>query len=205
MNQILAPKIQANPEKDLWPHSKEWAEATPVRFCADWRGENPDPQRETQVQILWSPAHLYIRFLCHYRSIYVFDDNNMRRDQLWLRDVAEIFIQNGSDALGSYREFEISPNGDWLDLDITPGNKKHLWGAVLSQVKRDAETRSWIADMAIPFDCLTPVFNPQEIWKINLFRIEGPEPNRFYSAWQPTHTPKPNFHVPERFGELRFR
>jgi hypothetical protein len=23
-------------------------------------------------------------------------------------------------------------------------------------------------------------------------------------AWQPTHTPQPNFHVPEKFGLLKF-
>jgi len=28
---------------------------------------------------------------------------------------------------------------------------------------------------------------------------------RFYSAWSPTMTPTPNFHVPEAFGHLVFR
>jgi hypothetical protein len=205
MNQILAVKIDATPEKGIWPNSTKWAIAPTVRFCADWRGENPDPQRETQAQMLWSQDYIYIRFICLYRNIYVFDDHNIRRDQLWLRDVAEVFIQTGSDELGNYREFEISPNGDWLDLNIAPYNKTDLWGNVSSQVRIDTEARYWTADMAIPIICLTPVFDPHEIWKINLFRIEGPEPNRFYSAWQPTHTLKPNFHVPERFGELHFR
>ena len=205
MNQVLAIKMEAAPETGIWPDSREWKRTSTVCFCTDWRGENPDPQRETQVQMLWCHDYLYIRFRCLYRNIYVFDGRDMRRDQLWLRDVAEVFIQNESDALGSYREFEISPNGDWLDLDIFPGNKTHLWGNILSQVTLDSETRCWTADMAIPFHCLTPVFDPRAIWKINLFRIEGQEPNRFYSAWQPTHTPKPNFHVPERFGTLHFR
>jgi hypothetical protein len=66
----------------------------------------------------------------------------------------------------------------------------------------------WIAELAIPMDSLmdslTSEFNPDEIWRLNLFRIEGREPERFYSAWRPTFTLKPNFHVPERFGELTF-
>jgi len=32
-------------------------------------------------------------------------------------------------------------------------------------------------------------------------RVEEP---RFYSAWRPTNTPAPNFHVPEAFGALVF-
>jgi hypothetical protein len=62
----------------------------------------------------------------------------------------------------------------------------------------------WIAELAIPMSCFTKEFDPEQIWRLNLFRIEGREPNRFYSAWQPTNTPRPNFHVPELFGELQF-
>jgi hypothetical protein len=54
-------------------------------------------------------------------------------------------------------------------------------------------------------DCLTTGFVPEKTWHLNLFRIEGQEPERFYSSWRPTHTLLPNFHVPEQFGELRFR
>jgi alpha-galactosidase len=39
---------------------------------------------------------------------------------------------------------------------------------------------------------------------VNFFRCEGVAPNRFYSSWQPTRTPTPDFHVPEAFGTLRF-
>jgi len=59
--------------------------------------------------------------------------------------------------------------------------------------------------MALPLRRLIPTFDPSKIWKINFFRIEGSEPDRFYSAWRPTFTPRPNFHVPECFGELRFQ
>jgi len=39
---------------------------------------------------------------------------------------------------------------------------------------------------------------------VNFYRVEGAAEPRFYSAWQPTGTPAPNFHVPEAFGELVF-
>jgi hypothetical protein len=34
--------------------------------------------------------------------------------------------------------------------------------------------------------------------------VEGPSEPRFYSAWRPTNTGQPNFHVPEAFGWLVF-
>jgi alpha-galactosidase len=42
------------------------------------------------------------------------------------------------------------------------------------------------------------------VWRVNFFRVEGAAEPRFYSAWRPTNTPKPNFHVPEAFGALVF-
>jgi hypothetical protein len=47
-------------------------------------------------------------------------------------------------------------------------------------------------------------FDPKAEWRANFYRIEGQNEPRFYSAWQPTHTMKPNFHVPSAFGRLRF-
>ncbi len=43
-----------------------------------------------------------------------------------------------------------------------------------------------------------------EVWRVNLFRCVGAEPERGYLAWRPTRTELPNFHVPDAFGRLRF-
>jgi alpha-galactosidase len=186
------------------PCISAWEETESVAYSADWRGESRDPQRETCARILWSEESLFIRFNCRFRGIYVYDGGNSRRDQLWDRDVAEAFIRPPENALRHYLEFEISPNGDWLDLDIAPGEKTILGCDLKSRVVMDPNARSWTAELAIPMGCLTARFDPKDVWSINLFRIEGREPDRFYSAWQPTRTPRPNFHVPEAFGQLHF-
>jgi hypothetical protein len=201
-SRIIAAKLLELPDKEGLLPEVAWGHAEPVVFCSDWRGENSDPQRETEARLLWSHNHLYLRFCCRYKEIYVNENPSGRCDELWLKDVAEIFIQRGADELRHYREFEVSPKGDWLDLDINAGRKSFLMCDLKSRVVCGNE--KWVAELAIPMDCLTPEFNSDEIWRMNLFRIEGREPNRFYSAWQPTYTPKPNFHVPERFGRLMF-
>jgi hypothetical protein len=201
---VVAAKLTTPLDQAGLPQAAAWEAAQPVVFCADWQGRNADPQRQTEVRLLWSRACLFLRFRASYREIYVYSGGNSRRDQLWLRDVAEVFIRRGMDEPRHYLEFEISPNGDWLDLGISPGRKFDLMCDLKSRVVTDARLKVWIAELAIPFSCLTQEFDPGETWRLNFFRVEGPEPNRFYSSWHPTHTPQPNFHVPEVFGELQF-
>ena len=205
MTQIIAVEMETPLDSEGLPISSAWEKAPPTVFCADWRGQNSTPSLETQARMLWSRKYLFIQFFCRYRELYVYDECNCRRDELWDRDVAEIFIQPPEEKLRHYREFEISPNGSWLDLDIDHGKKRILFCDLKSRVAVDSDRLIWNAEMAFPVSCLTTAFNPHDVWRLNLFRIEGREPNRFYSAWQPTNTPKPNFHVPEVFGELRFQ
>jgi alpha-galactosidase len=62
-----------------------------------------------------------------------------------------------------------------------------------------------MAELALPMKCLTEKFSPDAAWRANFFRVEGASEPRFYSAWRPTGTPVPNFHVPAAFGKLAFR
>ena len=203
-SRVMAARLLMPTNQQGLPQSAAWESAQPVVFCSDWQGQPADPQRETEVRLLWSREFLFLRFRAHYREIYVFPEANTRRDQLWLRDVAEVFIQPDTDGPRHYREFEISPNGNWLDLDINEGRKSDLLCDLRRKVTVDVLARVWVAELAIPMSCLTGRFHPEATWRINFFRVEGPEPTRFYSTWRPTHTPRPNFHVPEVFGELRF-
>jgi hypothetical protein len=200
----VASRLRSALDENSLPQAQAWDAATPIAFCADWQGGNADLQRQTEVRLLWSDGCLFIRYCARYRDIYVYPGPSCRRDRLWLRDVAEAFIRPEGDDLWHYREFEISPNGDWLDLDISPGRTAPLQCELRSRVIMDSIAHVWSAELAIPMGCFVRRLNPDSVWHVNFFRIEGPEPARFYSAWRPTNTPKPNFHVPEVFGELHF-
>jgi alpha-galactosidase len=184
----------------------EWGSAIPFAFCEDWRAQNPDQQRETQVRLLWNFESLYLRFQCRYRDVYVFDDadQNGRRDHLWDRDVAEAFLQPDASRPRFYREFEVSPNGMWIDLDISPAGLADLKSGMKRSVILNEKEKTWVAELAIPMPALTTQFDPKNTWRANFFRVEGLAEPRTYMAWRPTYTPEPNFHVPEAFGILRF-
>jgi hypothetical protein len=184
----------------------EWQRAEPVIFSSDWQGKNSDPTRQTEVRVLWSRQTLYLRFVNHYHEIFVFEDSqpNGRRDHLWDRDVAEAFLQSDPSRERCYQEFEVSPNGMWIDLDIFPGGLSDLKSGLQRSVVLDPQLRTWTAELAIPMAALTKRFDSSKIWRVNFYRIEGSKEPRTYLAWQPTHTPAPNFHVPSAFGTLRF-
>jgi alpha-galactosidase len=204
--EVIAVRLRQPADASGFPVEEEWQRAEPVSFCHDWQGKNEDPQRSTEIRVLWSDDHLYIRFRCRYRAIYVFlnADPNGRRDQLWDRDVAEVFLQPDRFDQKYYKEFEVSPNGQWLDLDITPQGLRHITSGMRSNVALDEARRLWTADVAIPITAMTSDFDPEQGWRVNFFRCEGIDPERLYSAWQPTETEKPNFHVTQKFGILRF-
>ena len=184
----------------------EWQDASPITFDSDWQGKNADRGRETEVRVLWSRQNLYLRFECHYREIFTFEDSdpNGRRDHLWDRDVAEAFLQPDPSRERFYREFEVSPNGMWVDLDIFPGGLANLKSGLQRSVARDEKSRVWTAVLAIPMKSLIANIRPSAVWRVNFYRVEGKSEPRAYLAWQPTNTPQPNFHVPKAFGKLRF-
>jgi len=186
--------------------AKEWAQATPVTFCSDWQGKNPDPRRQTTVRVLWSEKNLYLRFECRYRELFLFGDAdpNGRRDHLWDRDVAEAFLQPDPSKPRYYKEFEVSPNGFWIDLDISPQPSRDLKSGLRHSAAMNLRRHTWSAELSIPLKSLTARFDPNAVWHANFYRVEGRKEPRFYSAWRPTNTPEPNFHVPLAFGELRF-
>jgi len=199
-------RFTGRPDGEGFPVSAAWDNAPVIRFDSDWQGKNADPQRETQAQLLWTPDALYLRFVARYRTITVFTDGepNGWRDKLWERDVAEVFLQPPESGARQYKEIEVSPNGFWIDLDIAPGEKHDLQSRLRRRVKVDEQNRTWIAELALPMKSLTAQFDPTKTWRVNFFRVEGASEPRFYSAWRPTGTPVPNFHVPDCFDKLVF-
>lgn len=201
-----AVRIHGRLDAERFPPETAWDTKRAIQFCHDWQGKNADPKRETQVHLLWTTEFLFVKFAARYRTITVFEDSepNGRRDHLWDRDVAEVFLQPSGEEPRKYKEIEVSPNGQWIDLDIAPGEKRDLQSGLRRRVSVDERRKIWTAELVLPMKSLAHAFDPASTWRVNFFRVEGASEPRFYSAWRPTGTAVPNFHVPECFGELTF-
>lgn len=190
------------------PQHDFWRGADPI-FIEDDNFGHPVPWLRTEVRSRWTDDNLYLLFQCPYRKLYLkpSPDTETETYGLWDWDVAEIFVGFDFQNIRNYKEFEVSPQGEWVDLDINL-NDPHpesgwTWRSGIQVAARiDHECKMWYGAMRIPFLAIGP--NPPQpgtLLRVNLFRCQGPPPDRKLLAWQ---TPmSATFHVPERFGFLK--
>jgi hypothetical protein len=165
------------------------------------------------VKAFWTDTDLYFLFICPYDTLNLFlpPQKDRPRRGLWDRDVVEMFLGDDWKNIRHYREYEIAPTGDWIDLAIDLDKKEddRQWRSGWTTAARiDERAHIWYAAARIPLSSVSsaPV-KPGTRWRMNLYRIEGQgaDPQRHFLCWQQTCAGKrdPN-HVPENFGTLRF-
>ena len=193
---------------DTNPHSAFWKDAPRVLASLDANGK-PVGRYATEVRSRWTPDNLYFLFICPYQDLYLKPNpvTTAETNRLWNWDVAEVFLGSDFQDIKRYKEFEISPQGEWIDLDIDLHSPHHedgwVWNSGFQVAARiDRAAKVWYAAARIPFRAIAPVPpSPGMELRMNLFRCEGPPANRQEIAWQPPMAD--TFHVPERFGLLR--
>lgn len=187
-----------------------WQKAARVSLRLDWRGELAPPALPTTALCLWTAEQLCLGFECGYTELDVDQSYDLRLERagLWERDVCEAFIRSPLEPhAGSYKEFEVAPTGQWLDVQIHRPRVVVDWdwqSGMRTASAIDEGAKIWRAAMAIPFAAFGVAPQPGDVWQANLFRISRWQGARQYLAFSPTLTAAPDFHVPERFVALRF-
>jgi len=193
-----------------------WGKAQAVTFQFPW--EKASRLRcKTIARALWDDKDLYISFDCP-------DDPDLtarytrRDDPTYEEDTVEVFIMADPNQPTSYIGLEMNCLGTLYDYLVV---QKRLYAQfdlkgvrlkarINGTVNRsDDHDRGWSLEVMIPledFKELTPRFPPKPgtVWRFNLYRLDGLEPDRQYSLWSDVKTPAPNYHVPGRFGYLVF-
>ena len=197
----------SDPRLETDPTSAFWRGSLPIYMASDPHSR-PDPRFRTEIRTRWSNENLYIFFICPYEELYLKPNpvTSSETNELWNWDVAEAFIGSDFQNIHRYKEFEISPRGEWVDLDIDldrphpQGGWKWNSGFEVS-ARIDELAHIWYGAMKIPYSSIDArPATPGNVLRINLFRSQGPPSARHELAWQ---APMSNsFHVPERFGLL---
>jgi hypothetical protein len=191
------------------PTTEEWKGIKPFVAELDRYGK-PVPHHRTEIRTFWTNEHLYILFVCPYRDLNTRPNpsTTMETNRLWLHDVAEVFIGYDANNIDRYKEYQVSPRGEWVDLDIDRQTKNPdgwKWNSGMQVKARiNRSKRIWYGEMKIPIKSFDPrpVQDGSEV-RINFYRIQGSEPNRIHVNWQPVHAE--SFHTPQAFGKLVFR
>jgi hypothetical protein len=193
---------------DLNPSSSFWTESHPVYTEKDSFGKVV-PGYRTEVRTRWTKNNLYFLFICPYEQLHLRANPNVHREtnELWNWDVAEVFLGSDFADIERYKEFEVSPQGEWVDLDIDLHNPYHeegwMWNSGFEVLARiDAQKHVWYGAMRIPFfaiDTRRPASG--NTLRVNLFRSGGPPGHPHQIAWQSPMSK--TFHVPQRFGLIK--
>jgi len=205
------PYVSQAQELNTDPHSPTWSRASSTWIERDCTHQIDYPKLRTEVRGFWTNSDLYLLFISPYKELNLWlpADNSKDRLKLWDRDVVEFFLGDDWTDINHYREFEIAPTGDWVDLaiDLNRSTYEATWNSGWQRQGRiDEKDRIWYAAARVPLRAVTEkhVIAGTK-WRANLYRIDGlgPDSQRRFMCWQPTCVVNrdPN-HVPEHFGAL---
>ena len=190
-----------------------WAAAEIVdQFTFPWWTEGPKDR--TEARLLWDETALYVAFTAYDPHI---SANQTQRDSPVSRDdCVEVFIAPDTSRVKTYFNFEFNALGTILDRSPRD-NRSGTWNGEGIEVAIDIQgtindetdqDSSWVTEIALPFAVFAP-YAPRlppadgDVWRLNLYRTGG-QVNLQYITWSNTLAPKPQFHLPERFGIVHF-
>jgi Tfp pilus assembly protein PilF len=210
---LVVPHVAAEPALDTDPKSATWRQSASTVMSKDCSHKLDYPDLSSEVRVFWTDDNLYLLFICPYKSLNIWTptQNDQPRNKLWDRDVVEFFLGSDWNEIRKYREFEIAPTADWIDLAIDLSRKSydHSWrSGWQTKARIDEAQHIWYAAARVPLKSVSeePV-KAGTRWRMNLYRIDGdgPDSKRHFLCWQPTCAGNrdPN-HVPENFGTLVF-
>ncbi len=190
------------------PSSAVWAKAPRVVADHNYLGE-PIAGPPTEIRSRWTKGHLYLLYICPYDELNLKPDPDRSAEtpRLWNWDVGEAFIGSDFEKITRYKEFQVSPQGEYVDLEIDRDNPKGQaggkWNSGFTVAARiDSQAKIWYGVMRIPFSAIDtrPPEKGREL-RAGLYRIAGVGESKKYYAWRPTG--QTSFHVPAAFGRIR--
>ncbi|HTS63136.1 MAG TPA: carbohydrate-binding family 9-like protein [Candidatus Acidoferrales bacterium] len=205
---LTSSRAERDVSADTDPNSPFWRGAPAVVAASDSYGREV-PGHRTEVRSRWTGSSLYFLFTCPYEQLHLkpAPETVKETNQLWKWDVAEVFVGSDFQNIRRYKEFEVSPQGEWVDLDIDLDQPHHedgwTWNSGFQSAARiDAASRVWYCFMRIPYSAIDsrPPAAGNEL-RVNLYRSQGPPGAHKAIAWRPTG--KATFHAPESFGILK--
>jgi hypothetical protein len=177
-------------------------------------GTPPAGDLATSVACYWNDEDFFALFQAHFRTLRIIHTPVEKEDKgktlhLWEQsDVLEVFIGQDARTLLRYGEFQVAPDGRWLDTLVRLDEGMILlhtaWdsGLLVSSALDDSR-HLWRAAMQVPWRAFGAAGSPkQQHWDINFYRATGRFHGEELLAWSSTGYGEGCFHRPDRFGKL---
>jgi len=123
-----------------------------LRFHANWQGKNPDPERETEVRLLWTSEWLYCDFAQGFVEITVFSDASPMgaATSSGTATSRKVFCNQTRHTCAVTRNSRSAKRFFWIDLDIAPSEKHDLKSGLRRRVILNEAAKGWVAELALP-------------------------------------------------------
>lgn len=165
----------------------------------------------TTVKTFWTENYLYIGFAGTFDTLHFVKklptgEKTGKTYRLWaFDDVMECFIGPEARVNKMYREFEVSPDSRWIDIAVDASGERcrtdmNWQSRLIAKSSVDSEQKVWTVVMQIPWSAFDHRPQHGETWHCNFYRSMPDE--TFLLAWSPVG--KPDFHQPEKFGDIVF-
>lgn len=189
------------------PDSPPWKNVTGVFAETGLAGQSVAGHK-TEVRSRWTEHNLCLLFLCRYVTLNLYPgapDTTRETDKLWEWDVAEVQIGSDLQHINLYKEFQVSPRGEWVDADVDRDHwnveRQLRWTSGFKVKARiDERNKVWYGEMQIPMDKIAARAPAAGVeMRVNFLRGQGPPPRQVI-AWQPTGSRE--WHEPKVFGRM---
>jgi hypothetical protein len=193
-----------------------WSAAAPAVTLQFLWDEQTGTKQRTLVRLLWDDQALYVAYAAEDADITA--QYTQRDDPTYRDDALEIFVNPDPRQEAVYYGFEVNARGvlyDYLNYNSRTLFKRfdatgvEIATALRGTLNNRQDTdEGWTLELAIPwanFEELSrrpPVAGA--VWRANLNRWDGVEPDRRMSIWSDPLESTAWPHVPGRFGELVF-
>ena len=193
-------------DEATWEHAPRME-----RFVHTMSGAQAEPA--SRARLSWDGDALYVAFEV--------EDDFLRCDleghdpHLWEQDTVEIMVDPDGDGR-NYFEMQLSPTDQVFDTRYASRRVPGPFGVtswdsglrgrcvVRGAVNDDADDEGYTAELAIPWSAFTGHAPPRagETWRVALYVLDVRRDGWRGVGWSPPLVG--DFHVPERFGRVRF-
>ncbi len=207
------PRIDGSWDKSQW-------EAIQPELIGEFMGEKPAHFPKTQVKLAYDETALYAIFRVedrYVRAVASENQGNVCRDSC-----VEFFFTPGDDVSAGYFNLEMNCGGTMLfhcqkkgpqgrvvipESDCIRIEVAHSLPKIIDPEIEEPVT--WTVEYGIPMSILeqySRVTGPASgvTWRGNLYKCGDRTSHPHWLTWSVVDFPKPNFHLPEFFGELVF-
>ncbi len=200
---------------DGYPDKAEWSHADEIELQFPWP-EQTGAKQKTTARLLWNDDSLFVSYACEDTNIVAYYEH---RDDPTYKDHAvellinpdpqhEIYIGLEMNARAVLKDYVyVFPQVLLPEFDLKGVRlAAHCDGPLNDSTGLD---KGWALEIAIPLRNFYELTRGRRVasgtvWRANLSRWDGTEPNRRLSVWSDSGLVRPSPQNPDRFGTLVF-